>query len=262
MGALEAVGSPEAVGAPEGGVSVACTRSRVHRGRCWRLPRLVWAPGSEGRCDDPRAAGEKQRGSRGVPRLGASRSSVTSRLCRAPPTGVAGAPAGWGADLDCSASAALAVAWVVALCGGGVRGRPSPRHGASSVAPCSQAVSGGLAPPRSLGVAPVWVRDGKPRSAPLCPLTSRRWLRRLWVSPGASLSLAVLVHLHSGPGATGSMPGQLCVTAFRTRVSPHPPLVANAGCTPPGSEGAVSAPAPDTGGSVRFALCCGRWAGP
>lgn len=52
------------------------------------------------------------------------------------------------------------------------------------------------------------------------------------------------------------------MTAFRTRVSPDPPLVANAGCTPPGSEGAVSAPAPDTGGSVRFALCCGRWAGP
>lgn len=151
---------------PRSGVSVGCTGSRVCC--CRHLPRLVWASGSAGGFDDPRVAGgNAERVPMGPTSRGLLEFGHLPALSHSPC---------WGVDLDCSAPATPAVAWVVALCGGGVRGSRPRSAGPAVWVPALRAASGGPAPPRSLGVAPgVWVQDRKPRSAllsvPCCPET-------------------------------------------------------------------------------------------
>lgn len=188
---------------PRSSVSVGCTGSRVCC--CRHLPRLVWASGSEGGFDDPRVAGGNAERvpmgptSRGLLEFG-HLPALSHSPCRG---GRRASRLGCGSGLLCSGYSSGGL-------GGGLvwrRGpwQPPPQRGAGSVGPHSAGSVGrpGLATQPRRG--PRCVGPGQEASfcSALCPLLSRDWHRRLWVLPGAPLSLVVLVLLNSGAWSHG-----------------------------------------------------------
>lgn len=114
-----------------------------------------------------------------------------------------------------AAPATRAVAWVVALIGGGVSGGLIFHHEASSVARCRHWE--GLAPTALLlawklgwrsSRASAWKRNPLCRSALLtAPVCSRGWHPAPWVWPGTSLSFVAPVLLNAeAPEPCASMP--------------------------------------------------------